>query len=107
MPKMPPSLLAALLAVVAGAPAAWAQTTPPGYPYSGQYAGGAGALPNNTGAYANYGYGGYPGYNSTGQYSTSSSLNNYQQYNYYGQASYGQPGTSQYTYGPASYGQLG
>jgi hypothetical protein len=112
MRSIPAYLLAALFAAVAGAPAAWAQTSPTSYPYNpypytGQVAGTAGALPTYAGATGSYGYNGYPGYNTPSQYGTYSSLNNYQQYSYYGQPSYGQPGYGQYAFGQPGYGQIG
>ncbi|HEY7063749.1 MAG TPA: hypothetical protein VII06_19880 [Chloroflexota bacterium] len=89
MGRFPAYLLAALLALVAGAPAAWAQSqafpTTAGYPYGGQY-------PTVSGSYGGYGaYPGYPGSSST----TFSSVP------YYG-SSYGSSGTG---YSPLPYGQ--
>jgi len=126
MRRITASLLAASVAVVAGAPSVSAQTPTAYNPYSGPAMSTSGAFPTWAGTSNGYGAGGYPaygstgqnnygyntGYTNTGQFTTLGSLGSYTAYNN-GQYNYGQQGASgqsnnspwQYYYGAPNGGQ--
>jgi hypothetical protein len=130
MGRFPAYVLAALLAMVAGAPAAWAQSqafpTTTGYPYGTQQYSGYNSY-GSAGTFSSYPYygsaytsqagntyGGYPygqwGSSNTGYGSGSPYGYGYGQYggSYNGYYGYGQPGASNYGYnGYYGYGQPG